>query len=179
MYLCGACWVFNKESRLHATTIFREKRATSRQLQWINCQVDYGGPNTWVHPKSLQRRAAYSLSIGNRPTHQNGRFLTISSRFSATYINIFHYIEVQMIILRCCTGLNLKWFKSYDTKWAVTNKGQLISEWIYEDKTSPKKETKNCKDFCPVSFLGEVLSSKIHSENYWPLSPTLLYDYSS
>ena len=31
------------------------------------------------------------------------------------------------------------------------DKGQLFSEWIYEDKTSPKKRTKNCKDFCPVS----------------------------
>ena len=31
------------------------------------------------------------------------------------------------------------------------SKGQLISEWIYEAKTSPKKWTKNCKDFCPVS----------------------------
>ena len=30
-------------------------------------------------------------------------------------------------------------------------KGQLFSEWIYEDKTSPKKQTKNCKDFCPHS----------------------------
>ena len=30
-------------------------------------------------------------------------------------------------------------------------KGQLFSEWIYEDKTSPKKRTKNCKDFCPHS----------------------------
>ena len=40
------------------------KRATSRQLQWINCQLDYGGPNTWVHPKSLQRITGYSSSIG-------------------------------------------------------------------------------------------------------------------
>ena len=30
-------------------------------------------------------------------------------------------------------------------------KGQLFSEWIYDDKTSPKKRTKNCKDFCPHS----------------------------
>ena len=30
-------------------------------------------------------------------------------------------------------------------------KGQLFSEWIYEDKTSPKKRTKICKDFCPHS----------------------------
>ena len=40
------------------------KRATSRQLQWINCQLDYGGPNTLVHPKSLQRITGYSSSIG-------------------------------------------------------------------------------------------------------------------
>ncbi len=30
-------------------------------------------------------------------------------------------------------------------------KGQLISEWKYEDIVSPKKNTKNCKDFCPMS----------------------------
>ena len=43
-------------------------------------------------------------------------FLTISNQFSAIYINIFHKTEVQMVILRCWTGLYLNWFKCYDTK---------------------------------------------------------------
>ena len=35
--------------------------------------------------------------------------------FFANYVNIFHKTEVQRVILRCCTGLYLNWFKSYDT----------------------------------------------------------------
>ena len=46
----------------------------------------------------------------------NGPFTTISSYFFANYINIFHKTEVQTVILRCWMGLNLNWFKSYDTK---------------------------------------------------------------
>ena len=38
-------------------------------------------------------------------------FTTISGHFSANYIFIFHKKEVQTIILRCLTGLNLDWFK--------------------------------------------------------------------
>ena len=32
------------------------------------------------------------------------------------FLNIFHKTEVQVVILRCWTGLNPNWFKSYDTK---------------------------------------------------------------
>ena len=46
----------------------------------------------------------------------NVRFPTISSHFFANYMNICHKPEVQTVILRCWTGLNLNWFKSYDTK---------------------------------------------------------------
>ena len=44
------------------------------------------------------------------------RFRTLSSHFFANYMTIFHITEVQMIILRCWTGLYLNWFKSYETK---------------------------------------------------------------
>ena len=43
-------------------------------------------------------------------------FTTISSHFVDTYLYIFHKTEDQMVILRCWTGLNHNWFKSYDTK---------------------------------------------------------------
>ena len=45
-----------------------------------------------------------------------GCFRTISGHFFANYMSIFHKSEVQMVILRCLTGLNSDWFKSYDTK---------------------------------------------------------------
>ena len=35
--------------------------------------------------------------------------------FFATYMIIFHKTEVQTVILRCLTRLNLIWFTSYDT----------------------------------------------------------------
>ena len=36
--------------------------------------------------------------------------------FFANYMFIFHKTEIQMVILRCLTSLNLNWYKSYDTK---------------------------------------------------------------
>ena len=42
-------------------------------------------------------------------------FMTISSRFFAYYFDIFHKTEVQTVILKWWTGLNLNWLKSYDT----------------------------------------------------------------
>ena len=46
-------------------------------------------------------------------------FMTISDRFSASCTFIFHKKEVQTVILRCLTGLNIDWFKNYGLrcKW--------------------------------------------------------------
>ena len=44
----------------------------------------------------------------------NGNSTTISSHFFAYSTNIFHKTEIQTVILRCSTGLNFHWFKSYD-----------------------------------------------------------------
>ena len=46
----------------------------------------------------------------------NSHFTTISGQFFANYMIIFHKTEVQTVILRCLTSLNLNWYKSYDTK---------------------------------------------------------------
>ena len=46
-----------------------------------------------------------------------GHFTTFSGHFLANYINIFHKIELQTIILMCLTCLNLIWIKSYDIKY--------------------------------------------------------------
>ena len=43
-----------------------------------------------------------------------GRFKTTFGHFFGNYMNIFYKTEVQTAILRCLTGLNLIWFKSYD-----------------------------------------------------------------
>ena len=44
------------------------------------------------------------------------RCTTISGHFFANYISIFHKTEIQTVILRCLTDLNLLWYKSYDPK---------------------------------------------------------------
>ena len=43
----------------------------------------------------------------------NSHFTCISGHFFANYMIIFHKTKVQMVILRCLTGLNLHWFKRY------------------------------------------------------------------
>ena len=46
-------------------------------------------------------------------------FMTISGRFSTSCMFIFHKKEVQTVILRCLTSLNIDWFKNYGLrcKW--------------------------------------------------------------
>ena len=71
-------------------------------------------------------------------TGLNVRFMTISSHFFSNYINIFHKIEVQTVILRCCRGLKLCWIKSYDTnankrKNAKMCKKNLKTHYTNED----------------------------------------------
>ena len=45
--------------------------------------------------------------------NDNGCFTTISGHFFGNYMTIFHKTEVQTVILRCLTGLNHDWFKSW------------------------------------------------------------------
>ena len=45
-----------------------------------------------------------------------GHFTIISGHYFANYIKIFLKAEVQTVILRCLTSLNLNWYNSYDTK---------------------------------------------------------------
>ena len=49
-------------------------------------------------------------------TYDFGHFTTISGHFFTSYIYIFHKTEVQTVILKCWTSLNLIWIKSYDIK---------------------------------------------------------------
>ena len=80
--------------------------------------LNWNKSETWKNRK-------FELSISNFAVLKTGRqnlrqlncsFMTISSHFSAIYIGIFHKTEVQTVILRCWIGLNLNWFKNYDTK---------------------------------------------------------------
>ena len=63
-----------------------------------------------LHPPPKEWR------LKKETTFAFGQFTTISGHFFANYINISHSTEVQTVILRCLTGLNLNWFESYDIK---------------------------------------------------------------
>ena len=55
----------------------------------------------------------------------NNRLMTIFSHLFANFKKIFCKTEAQRVILRCLTGLNINWFKSYDTK----HKKQKNKNW--------------------------------------------------
>ena len=89
-------------------------------------------------------------------TGLNDRFLTISSDFVANYIDIFHKTVVQMVILRCWTGLYLIWFKSYATNTKNQKKKQKKCKKHEKHHTNDCFFTKSQKarnrHICVISF---------------------------
>jgi hypothetical protein len=78
----------------------------------------------------------------SEPLHKNlqlinGRFMTSFCHFLAYCLNIFHKTEVQTVIFRCLKGLNLNWFKSYDTKRKKTQKPKKHKR-VFFDKNAKK-----------------------------------------
>ena len=75
--------------------------------------------NIWIsYILQIERRIVSTETSAWCPkfaTDLNVRFRTISCRFFANCMNIFHKTEVQTVILRCWTGLKPNWFKSYGT----------------------------------------------------------------
>ena len=69
---------------------------------------------SWVFKTSCKEKNTRGWCI-KFATGLNVRITTISSHFFANYMNIFHKIEVQMVIFRCWRGPYPNWFKSYDT----------------------------------------------------------------
>ena len=52
-------------------------------------------------------------------TITNAQFTTIAGQSFANCMFIFHKTEFQTVILRCLTGLNLDWFKSYGLRCSL------------------------------------------------------------
>ena len=66
---------------------------------------------TKLQSQFLMSKIVYSEYKGITIT--NAHFTNISGHFSANCMVIFHKTEVQRVILRCSTGLNLDWLKIY------------------------------------------------------------------
>ena len=66
-----------------------------------NSSTPFGFP---IHPPVLYSECKWMT---------NAHFTTISGHFSANCMFVIHKTEVPTVILRCLTGLNLDWIKSY------------------------------------------------------------------
>ena len=65
----------------------------------------------------------------------NNCYKIVSGYFFAIGIFIFHKTEVQTVILRCLTGLNYNWFKSYGLRCSWRSLVSLVNFWkIASDK---------------------------------------------
>ena len=53
-------------------------------------------------------------------------FLTICGHFCGNDIDIFHKIEIQMVILKCFVCLNLNWIKSYEI---ISGQSTFLHTW--------------------------------------------------
>ena len=68
---------------------------------------------------------------------ENDHCRTISGHFLAVCMFIFHKTEVQTVILKCLTGLNLDWFKSYGLRCILRPRASSAnSQKIATDKWS-------------------------------------------
>ena len=64
---------------------------------------------------SLRLRAKFG-ELQKKRQLINSHFKTIYGHFFANYMFIFHKTEIQTVILRCLTIINLNCYKSYDKK---------------------------------------------------------------
>ena len=67
-------------------------------------------------------------SVRKRKLLINDYCKTVSGQFFANCILFFHKTEVQTVILRCLTGLDLNWFKSYGLKCSLMP-CRLLANW--------------------------------------------------
>ena len=118
------------------TTIFIYLKKTEVQTVKLKC---WTGLNlNWFRSYDTKCKNIFSDLANSR--NVNGRFLTISSQFSAIYIIIFHKTEVQAVILRCWTGLNHNWFKvmTQNANQAVTTRRQSSHIFIVVSLCMPE-----------------------------------------
>ena len=72
----------------------------NQEIKKGHCIVEIKGPESWWIAESITiSRVVEGVSKVSRLT--NSHFTTISSKFFAIYMNIFHKTEVQTVILRC------------------------------------------------------------------------------
>ena len=102
--------------------------------------------------------------IRNECSFWNDRVTTISGHFLAKGMLIFHKTEVQTVILRCLTGLNINWFKNYGLRCNLRPRASSVNsqkiatdKWPFYDQIWPF--------FCqPHGYLSQNWDSDGHFE---------------
>ena len=84
--------------------------------------------------------------------------------FFANFISIFHKTEVQTVILRCLTNLNLNWYNSYDTKRKNTKNANVCFH-TKSQKNGNGNICVSCHNFWTNQNLDQLSTSK------WPSEP--------
>ena len=93
-------------------------------------------PNLFVLQNSICIVFNIIKSDPKRMLLLNNCYKIVSGHFFAVCIFIFHKTEVQTVILRCSTGLNCNWFKSYGLKCSKT---QIFSSLFFCDSVQNHK----------------------------------------
>ena len=134
-------WLFS--FWIHETGHFLNKICRNKSLwtyhvpkNWVMTEkkmdiVARGFHGKWIKVKRFQKvafiispiqrdsREDRCLLVTSLPAHTNCHFSAISGLFWQSFpffLYIFHKTELQTVILRYWTVLNLNWFKSYDSK---------------------------------------------------------------
>ena len=87
-----------------------------------------GLDSDWFHSYGLRCNLKLRASLVNSQKIATDKWKIYDHiwPFFANCMLIFHKIEIQMVILRCLTSLNLNWYKSYDTKCKKTKNANVI-----------------------------------------------------
>ena len=90
--------------------------------------------------------------------------------FFAKYMVIFHKTEIQTVILRCLTSLNLNWFQRYDEKHKKS-KNENLHFFMYVIGTANENIWILCHNFWNNQNLHPLSISK------WPSEPQFCERY--
>ena len=88
------------------------------EVQTVILRCSMGLNLDWVKSYNLKCSLRHRASLVNshKIATDKSPFLDHIWPCLANYMFIFHKTEIQTVILRCLTSLNLNWYKSYDTK---------------------------------------------------------------
>ena len=127
---------------------------------WTGLNLD------WFKNYGLRRSLRLCASSANSKKIATAKWPCndLARPFFANYIFIFHKTEIQTVILRCLTSLNLDWYRSYDTKRKNTKNTNV---WFC---TKPQKTWNGnicvlCPNFWTIQNLDQLNTSK------WPSAP--------